>query len=190
MNILEELILKTQYLGKFRAIVKDIADPKKMRRLRVVCPCISEKAVLPWALPCAALKTDWLPKKGDVVWIEFEGSQIDFPIWVGLAVAKEDVDADFLANYNEKYRKDRDYNGNSIEWKESGLIITDKNGNTITMSATGIELEGSSGVKVKLKADGITLASGDAVSWKPNTLMVDPFSGCPHSIGIVKLKGA
>lgn len=135
MNIQEELLKRTSYMGKYRAIVFDINDPKKMRRIRVVCPEIAGSVSLNWALPCDSHKTDWLPKKDDIVWIEFEGGHnIDFPIWTGLAVAKEDIDSEFLANYknlkpteNHLYRVDRDYNNNRIERTPEGFTVIDAN---------------------------------------------------------------
>lgn len=166
MNILEELIKKTSYMGKYRAIVFDINDPKKMRRIRVVCPEIAGKEPLTWALPCDSHKTDWLPQIDDIVWIEFEGGyNIDFPIWSGLAVAKEDIDPEFLANYknlkpvtkNHLYRVDRDYNGNSIEWKPEGFIITDANGNIITTGLVGVKIEDVSGNVIETGIAGISM---------------------------------
>ena len=94
----------------------DSAETLKLRRIRVVCPSIDPNEPLPWALPKDAVRRDWLPVKGDLVWVEFQGGFVDRPIWSGLAVAKDDVSSDFLANYVSDYRRDTDPSGNVIEW--------------------------------------------------------------------------
>ncbi len=109
-------MLSDKIYGKVRAFVADVDDPKKMRRIRCRIPLISNSELSTWALPCDSVRRDWLPVPGDVVWVEFEQGEPSFPIWVGLAVAKADVDADFIANYGSDYRKDRDPNGNYIKW--------------------------------------------------------------------------
>lgn len=158
MTIIEDLLQKTRYVGKYKAIVTHIDDPKKMRRIRVKCPIITNKESLPWALPCDTTKVNWLPAIGDIVWIEFEGGMmIDKPIWVGLAVAKDDVDQDFIDNYINTYRKDTDYNGNSIEWKDNGMIITDLNANKLTMDDVGVKVEEFNGNTVTIDSNGIII---------------------------------
>jgi hypothetical protein len=192
MILTPEMSEKLMFMGKHRALVKKIDDPKQMRRIRVLCPLISETEILPWALPCDSLKQDWLPEIGDVVWIEFEGGEVDKPIWIGLAVAKADVSSEFLGNYGSSYRIDRDYNGNKMEWKDDGMVITDKNGNTVFMNDSKVEFYDASGFGVRVESGQVYLKSGDATAWQPNILKIDPFSGVPHGGpggGIVKLKG-
>jgi len=40
------------------------------------------------------------------------------------------------------------------------------------------------------KIENIILKTGDATAWKPNTMNIDPYTGAPHSVGILLLKGA
>lgn len=144
MSLEEDMILKLRYQGKHRAWVEDIDDEKEMRRIRVSCPIISNTENLNWALPCDSHKSDWLPKVGDIVWIEFEGGyHVDKPIWIGLAVAKSDVDQDFLDNYGHDYRKDRDYNDNFIEWSPDGMKIQSSFGSFIECIENFVYLYGS-----------------------------------------------
>jgi len=192
-SIVEELLERTRYMGKYLAIVKDIDDPDKMRRIMVQCPVLAEDKELPWALPCDSIKRDWLPEIDDIVWIEFEqGYNIERPIWVGLAVAKDDVDTDFLAEYGSAYRKDRDYNGNQIEWKPDGLVITDVNGNVIETKTTGIIIEDVNGNIVEIGVAGVKFKTGDSSAWAPCTIQNCIFSGAPHGgtpAGITRLRG-
>ena len=97
--------------GKYKAFVRDNADPQKRGRIRCFCPQImgpmdDTNHWLDWAEPC-------LPWLGGLnlldsgppntkaqegadnfgVWIEFEGGDEDFPIWVGtFTVAPSQLD--------------------------------------------------------------------------------------------------
>ena len=193
MEIIEALLEKTRFLGKHKAIVFDIEDPKKLRRVRVKCPSVAGDVPLNWALPCDSKKSDWLPVIGDVVWIEFEGgADLDTPIFVGLAVAKDDVDQDFLDNYNSNYRKDRDPNGNQVEWKPEGFKVKDKNGNEVETTDQGMLIKDINGNEILMSPAGIKLKTGDASVWTPCIVQNCIFSGAPHggvAGGIAKLTG-
>ncbi len=115
------------YLGKFRGLVFANNDPKKMLRIKAIVPAISSEP-LNWALPCKDyLGKDCgdniLPGEKDGVWIEFEGGDTDFPIYVGMWAAKDDVPNEFKSSYNEKTRVLKDKNGNKIIMKDGKMII-------------------------------------------------------------------
>ncbi len=87
------------FYGKYRGKVLDNDDPLKLGRLQTIVPAISDSE-LSWALPCtpyAGRKAGWyaMPPVGADVWIEFEGGDADYPIWVGGFWGKaEDVPSD------------------------------------------------------------------------------------------------
>lgn len=153
-----------RYFSKVRGWVKDIDDPKKMRRIRVVVPAIHRTEPLPWALPCDAVRGDWLPKAGDsiqtadIVWVEFEGGYVDQPIWSGLAVAKDDVDSDFSAAYGHEYQKIRDLNGNEIEL-------------TKDQSSQGAEAVLINGMKRLATEDHLEWIKSNLLDWLKTTLI-------------------
>ena len=156
--LIEIMLERTALMGKHRAIVKDIEDPKEERRVRVLCPSVMEKVLLNWALPEDAYKTDWLPKVGDLIWIEFEmGYHVGFPIWCGLILAKEDITQEFLDNYGFDYRIDKDYNENKIEWTKTGFIITDKNNNIIETKESGIKITDKNGNTIETVFDRVKI---------------------------------
>lgn len=91
-----------QYFGKYRGVVKDNKDPLQYGRIRATVPGLAGDVVLDWALPCvpygACIDPNsenqpaeekggfgyWaVPELDTGVWIEFEGGNIDRPIWVG-----------------------------------------------------------------------------------------------------------
>lgn len=90
------------FSGKYKAFVRDNADPERRGRIMVFCPQIMgaasdvEGGWIGWCEPCfpwmGGLNTlDFGPPHtkeqnggNEVgVWIEFEGGKLDFPIWVG-----------------------------------------------------------------------------------------------------------
>lgn len=78
----------TQFFGKYRGKVENNADPRQLGRLQVSVPSVLGDTNLPWAMPCvpyAGNKVGWfaLPPKGANIWVEFEGGNIDYPIWTG-----------------------------------------------------------------------------------------------------------
>ncbi|MDW8323755.1 MAG: phage baseplate assembly protein V [Burkholderiales bacterium] len=82
--------LRTQRaFGKYRGHVVDNEDPQRLGRLRVRVPALLGDAVTAWALPCmpcgGAAGHGWfcVPEVGAQVWVEFEGGDLNYPIWVG-----------------------------------------------------------------------------------------------------------
>ena len=102
------------YFGKYKGYVRRNDDPERRGRVRCYCPQVmglkdDSQHWLGWAEPClpwmGGINTlDFGPpytkeQNGGVevgVWIEFEGGQVDFPIWVGTwlpAPAKDSIHA-------------------------------------------------------------------------------------------------
>lgn len=97
--------MEDRYYGKYKAFIRDNNDPEKRGRVRCYCPQLmgpvdSPQHWLGWAEPCltwmGGLSTgDFGPPftKDEQVqilgseyfgcWVEFEGGDLDFPIWVG-----------------------------------------------------------------------------------------------------------
>ena len=76
-----------RYFGKYRGQVVDNRDPEGLARLQVVVPALLQRAAV-WAMPCVPYAGDGiglfaLPPIGAAVWVEFEGGDMDYPIWAG-----------------------------------------------------------------------------------------------------------
>ncbi len=86
--------IENKYYGKYRAIVSDNKDPGNMARIKVKIPeLLGDEAETGWALPCLSLRNEenpfsYIPKIGSNVWVEFEGGNLDYPIWVGIWISK------------------------------------------------------------------------------------------------------
>jgi uncharacterized protein involved in type VI secretion and phage assembly len=71
----------TKCAGLYRAIVVDVADPLKKRRVRVRVPDASTSTV--WARACVPAGSRTQPAAGSMVWVMFENGDPDYPVWIG-----------------------------------------------------------------------------------------------------------
>jgi hypothetical protein len=79
-----------RHYGKYRGVVTDNGDPKKLGRLRMRVPEILGDVETGWALPSAPYAGDGsgafaIPAAGALVWAEFEAGDISRPLWTGCA---------------------------------------------------------------------------------------------------------
>jgi hypothetical protein len=86
------------FYGKYRGKVENNVDPLQLGRLQVSCPLVLGEGRMSWAMPCvpyAGPKVGLfvLPPKDANVWVEFEGGNIDSPIWTGCFWDKGQVPA-------------------------------------------------------------------------------------------------
>lgn len=89
--------LEGRYFGKYRGKVTSAVDPMQRGRLLVSVPAILGTATA-WAMPCVPYAGDQvgfyaLPDPGAGVWIEFEGGNINMPIWTGCFWADGEIPA-------------------------------------------------------------------------------------------------
>lgn len=91
MSDIHDRFLGKKY-GKYRGIVTNVKDKKKMGRIMAHVynihfedPDTGEKPSTPWAYPCSGGNFNSgqvsLPKVGSTVWIEFEEGDTDKPLW-------------------------------------------------------------------------------------------------------------
>jgi hypothetical protein len=77
-----------QFWGKYRGIVVDNEDELMLGRLQVSVPQALGEVLTAWAMPCvpyAGFQVGFymMPPIGAAVWVEFEGGDLDYPIWAG-----------------------------------------------------------------------------------------------------------
>ena len=75
-----------RYYSRYKAYVYSNEDPKGMNRLQLIIPHINPDVVdETWAYAKNFSGNGYgihlLPKKGDLVWVEFEFGDLDYPIW-------------------------------------------------------------------------------------------------------------
>jgi uncharacterized protein involved in type VI secretion and phage assembly len=140
---LEDLLerMRTRFYGKYRGIVSDTGW---------CMPCV------PYAGPNVGFA--FLPEQGSGVWIEFEGGDVSYPIWVGgywrdgeyPTDAADDVKVIVTMAPLELKLDD----GNSA------ITITDPNGNTVTLDSSGITLDNGGSVSVAVNSSSVNVNDG------------------------------
>jgi uncharacterized protein involved in type VI secretion and phage assembly len=142
------------FLGKYRATVHDNFDPNGLGRIRAIVPAVTgPDHPSSWALPClpaagSNMGLFTVPQIGAGVWIEYEGGDPDYPIWVGgywtqqadvpklVPAAAPPVAAITLQTPNR-----------------NGVVISDAPGE-------GILIQGAGGAKISITNQGITIDNG------------------------------
>lgn len=87
--------LRHRRFGKYRGTVVDNQDSTNRGRLQVTVDAVLGSTSV-WAMPCVPYAGDSvglfaMPPKGSGVWVEFEGGDPSFPIWVGCFWADDEV---------------------------------------------------------------------------------------------------
>ena len=87
---------KHRWYGKYRAFVRDNNDPERLGRCRLEIPAVlgqGRENWSDWASPCFPYGGNQdtgmflIPEEGASVWAEFEGGQVQYPIWAGVWLA-------------------------------------------------------------------------------------------------------
>lgn len=157
MNDFDRIIdaMTARYFGKYRGEVTDTADPTSRGRLKVRVPAVMGEREM-WAMPCVPYAGDGLgffalPPAGTAVWVEFEGGELNQPIWAGCFWRDAEIDgADavekvfFLRTPGVAIRVDND---------SGEVVIESSAGPKITLSSSGLKLEAT---QIELAANGGT----------------------------------
>ncbi|NJK31389.1 MAG: baseplate assembly protein [Deltaproteobacteria bacterium] len=150
-----------RYFGKYRGVVVGVDDVQRRGRIKVRVPSIlRENAV--WALPCVPYAGDgvgtfFLPDEGALVWIEFEGGDLSYPIWVGCFWKKDAIPA---ADHkpNVKFIKTKKATIR-IDDDEGVLEISNSAGAKITLDLNTIKSEAPASISSQVKTKTTELSS-------------------------------
>lgn len=90
-----------RYYSIYRGFVYDNNDPENLNRLQILVPHINSKVPdRTWAYPKNQFSGKGygmhiLPKKGDMVWVEYEFGDVDYPTWSFGHYAENEKPRDF-----------------------------------------------------------------------------------------------
>jgi hypothetical protein len=156
-------ITRRRFYGKYRAIVDNVNDDKKLGRIRAYVKAVYADELSPWALPCVPFAgaqhgVVWLPEQGDGVWFEFEGGDPSRPIWTGAWWGSGDLEDDlkkplaraFVTSAGHRITLDDD--GNTVTIEHAG-------GAKVELTDSALTLECQSG-KVVLDSSGVSINDG------------------------------
>lgn len=144
----------TDFLSKYRGTVENNIDPMQLGRIQVSVPSVLGEGRMSWAMPCVPYAGSGvgffaIPPVGANVWVEFEGGDLDYPIWSGCFWGVGEVPA-------------------MPAIAEMKVLKTDMG--TITINdlpgAGGIKIETTTGMKIEINALGIEITNGQGGSIK------------------------
>ncbi|WP_433305770.1 phage baseplate assembly protein V [Actinoplanes sp. CA-030573] len=153
--------------GRYRAKVENPVDPQKRERLMVSVPDVLGDDPCIWAESTSGIGAHALPLKGDWVWVEFEGGDINYATWSGTWRSRsEDLPEParsappayppvVLETRSEHHRLVlSDQPG-----EKGGILLRHSSGASITINSNGITLDNGKGAKITL--NGKTVAIND-----------------------------
>jgi hypothetical protein len=161
----------SSFFGKYRGKVENNLDPLQQGRLQVSCPAVLGDGSLSWAMPCVPFAGPGvglflIPPLEANVWVEFEGGNVDYPIWSGCFWGLGEVPATPAIEAMKVLKTDGisltlsdlpGAGGLTLELSPPVVATPLK----VLLDSTGVTIEASpSSVKVALS--GIELANGAA----------------------------
>lgn len=139
---LEDLLerLRGRFYGKYRGIASAV-DPTTCR-IRAKVPAVLGD-VETWCMPCVPyagpnVGIAFLPEIGSGVWIEFEGGDVNYPVWVGCYWREGEVPSGVGAAV--KVIATKASTELIFDDDQGKLTIADQNGNAVTLDGSGITL--------------------------------------------------
>jgi uncharacterized protein involved in type VI secretion and phage assembly len=133
--------LRNRFFGKYRGTVTDV-DAGTLR-IKAKVPAVLADQTTGWCMPCVPYAGDsvgvaFLPEVGSGVWIEFEGGDVSYPIWVGCYWRSGEQPADAAPAVKVITTK----SGNKIKFDDNAgsITISDSNNNTVTLDSSGLTL--------------------------------------------------
>jgi uncharacterized protein involved in type VI secretion and phage assembly len=159
-----------QMNGVVIGLVKDLNDPKKLGRIEVTFPWLSETNQTFWARIATTMTganrgTWFMPEKGDEVLVAFEHGDPQHPYIVGFLWNGQDKPPKPLdqAEPNPHIRMIRSVNGHEIEIYDPDPAVSGENGyirlkyangkgkftQTIELTNRGISITSNSGIEIK-----------------------------------------
>jgi uncharacterized protein involved in type VI secretion and phage assembly len=140
MDVMDRL--RNRFFGKYRGTVTDV-DAETLR-IKAKVPAVLAGQPTGWCRPCVPYAGSnvgmaFLPEVGSGVWIEFEGGDVSYPIWVGGYWRDDEPPSDAAPDVKAIVTR----SGHKILLDDKGTTITisDKSDNTVTLSSDGVTIQ-------------------------------------------------
>lgn len=144
-QILMELVerMHSRFYGKYRGTVTEVGTGDNRGRIKARIPSVLGAIDSGWCMPCVPYAGEqaalaFLPEQGAGVWIEFEGGDVSFPIWVGCYWHQGDL-PDRVAP-DVKVIQTAGKAQIVLDDKNQTITITDVHKNSVTLDKTGVTI--------------------------------------------------
>jgi uncharacterized protein involved in type VI secretion and phage assembly len=158
LDILDRV--RNRFYGKYRGSVTEV-DPETLR-IKAKVPAVLGEQKTGWCMPCVPYAGPesgfaFLPEEGAGVWIEFEGGDVSYPIWVGCYWRTDEQPADAAPQVKVIVTQ----GGHKILLDDDAgsIIITDPHNNKVTLSSDGVTLE-RGGKKIVISDSEVNINDG------------------------------
>ena len=156
--------------GKYRGLVADVDDPRRIGRLRALVPGVLPGGELtPWALPCTPYNGPdsgffAVPPVDAAIWIEFEAGDVNHPIWTGGWWPEGDTpvpEEGRQGAQSSKTMKTESGLNIALDDDNETIVVSDGNGrNKVTITSRDGKIEIKAATKVVVEAPQIELVDG------------------------------
>ncbi|MBD0260134.1 MAG: hypothetical protein ICV83_30825 [Cytophagales bacterium] len=171
-GLLEQLAqhIRSRYYGKYRGLVTANDDTTHRGRVKVRVPAVLNDLEV-WAMPCLPYAGEHVglyavPEPGAGVWVEFEGGDPSYPIWVGGFWADNELPKNEQdAQAKPSLRIFRTEKGLQLSFNDEAekITLSDRNGsNFLTIEVQEGKIKLKANLKVVVDAPQIELVENAA----------------------------
>ena len=160
MDLVERM--RSRFYGKYRGTVTQVGEGAQLGKIKAKVPAVLGDLETGWCMPCVPYAGDqaaiaFLPEENAGVWIEFEGGDVSFPIWVGCywhegkTPEKAAPDVKVIRTPGEHLIV--------LDDKNHVITISDRSDNSVTLDQSGITIVRKNG-KILIAEDKVNVNDG------------------------------
>ncbi len=158
-----------RFFGKYRGQVASVKDPLRLGRIQVIVPAILGEGRQSWALPCVPYAGKdvglfTVPPVGSNIWVEFEGGDLDYPIWSGCFWGTDQLPEALRVEEPDKIQMFRT-DGMTVTFNNQG----ESKGVTIEVESPTVERK----LKMIFDANGVEINNKDETTIKVTADMIE-----------------
>lgn len=134
--------VRNRFYGKYRGTVTQV-DTNQKGRIKARVPAVLGDTETGWCMPCVPYAGDqaaiaFLPELESGVWIEFEGGDVSYPIWVGAYWHEREIPSE--VEHHVKVIRTPGKQMIILDDNNKSITIKDDSGNSVTMDQKGIAI--------------------------------------------------
>jgi len=152
-------LVRSRFYGKYRGVVTDV-DETTMR-IKASVPSVLPTGGTGWCMPCVPYAGPqvgvlMLPEVGSGVWIEFEGGDVSYPVWVGMYWHTGEIPSQASATVKSIVTAAGSI---AMDNNAGSITLTDAQQNTVVLDSSGVTCTSGSS-SVAIGASGVNVNNG------------------------------